>query len=227
MSVLFLGGYLNFISESIDISIFGGDWTKAYGVAYVCQHITSPVRIKIFHSFDDLHTNIEGGSDIIIIIAKPRECTFFLYKIATAYAERKILVLSDRFYHSDRVVLKLLGLNSYEILRGIPHCKLEYLLRLPRGEVSIPSEWAKCRVLMHVDNKIFEQLEDYNITNKQRNVLSLHLEGLSNVEIATILRISDKTVSTHKYNALVKLPYGGTKRGLIKNLQVRCLLTPL
>ncbi|PCI08820.1 MAG: DNA-binding response regulator [Flavobacteriaceae bacterium] len=55
-------------------------------------------------------------------------------------------------------------------------------------------------------NEISEQVSDpFNLTKKEKRILSLILSGKTNVEIASTLENSKRTVETHRFNLMKKM----------------------
>ena len=59
--------------------------------------------------------------------------------------------------------------------------------------------------VMHMFSKTFKMHEDYVLTNREKEILKLLIEGQSKKQIAEILNISLLTVDTHIKNIYSKL----------------------
>ncbi len=120
------------------------------------------------------------------------------------YPEIKIIILTS--HDNDDEVLSSLasGANAYA-LKDIETDKLHNLIKT----VNVGAIWIDSRITKVV-KKTFckaspEKKEDFNLTEREKEVLDLLVQGFSNTEIAERMIISPHTAKAHVCNILNKL----------------------
>ncbi|MGH7826456.1 MAG: response regulator transcription factor [Candidatus Binatia bacterium] len=118
----------------------------------------------------------------------------------------RILVLS---MHSDEhYVLQALknGAAGY-VLKGCGFAELVRAIRVVvRGERYLPTPYSHAAIEAYLESPKRSNGDPYeNLTNREREVLQLAAEGLSNTEIGGRLFISVRTVEVHRSHLMHKL----------------------
>ena len=120
------------------------------------------------------------------------------------YPDIKIIVLTS--HDNDNEVLSSLasGANAYA-LKDIDIEKLSRLIRT----VNEGSIWIDPRITKVVHKTFYKsapkEKEDFNLTPREKEVLDLLVQGLSNTEISERLIVSPCTAKAHVCNILTKL----------------------
>ena len=120
------------------------------------------------------------------------------------YPDIKIIILTS--HDNDDEVLSSLasGANAYA-LKDIPNEKLHNLIRT----VNEGSIWIDPRITKIVHKTFFKaapkEKENFNLTEREKEVLDLLVQGLSNTEIAERIIVSPHTAKAHVCNILTKL----------------------
>jgi DNA-binding NarL/FixJ family response regulator len=108
----------------------------------------------------------------------------------------KFVVLTT--YEGDEDIHQALqaGALSY-ILKGMPHHALvNALRRVLSGGLFLPTP---------VTRALSSRLPNSDLSTRERDVLNLIVQGKSNKEIASDLRITESTVKTHVHGILIRL----------------------
>ena len=120
------------------------------------------------------------------------------------YPDTKIIILTS--HENDDEVLSSLasGANAYA-LKDIETQKLVNLIRT----VNEGSIWIDPRITKVVQKTFYKaepkEKEDFNLTQREKEVLDLLVQGFSNTEIADRLIVSPNTAKAHVCNILEKL----------------------
>ena len=120
------------------------------------------------------------------------------------YPDTKIIILTS--HENDDEVLSSLasGANAYA-LKDIETKKLVNLIHT----VNEGSIWIDPRITKVVQKTFYKaepkEKEDFNLTQREKEVLDLLVQGFSNTEIADRLIVSPNTAKAHVCNILEKL----------------------
>ena len=121
------------------------------------------------------------------------------------YPDTKIIILTS--HENDDEVLSSLasGANAYA-LKDIETQKLVNLIRT----VNEGSIWIDPRITKVVQKTFYKaepkEKEDFNLTQREKEVLDLLVQGFSNTEIADRLIVSPNTAKAHVCNILENYP---------------------
>jgi DNA-binding NarL/FixJ family response regulator len=123
--------------------------------------------------------------------------------ISENYADIKILILS--MHSSEEFITKALnaGANGYLPKDTSMNELLEAIKTIHKGENYFNKDISNT-ILKSIINKSKED-KDKKLTNREKEIISLVVEGLTNKEIADQLSISIRTVDSHKNNIMQKL----------------------
>lgn len=132
-----------------------------------------------------------------------------LSKIRLKSARTKVLILSG--FLEDEFIVEALqnGAKGY-LLKTLSHGEIAKAIRATHaGEF-----WAERKVLSHVFEILLQQVNAHqlplsemraNLTDREQEIVSWVMQGMTNKEIAAQLGISEKTVKTHLGNIFSKL----------------------
>jgi two-component system, NarL family, response regulator LiaR len=110
-------------------------------------------------------------------------------------------------YDEDEKVFEALrtGANGYILKRSPPARLLEAIVELYHGGSPMSSDIAR-KIVLSFQQKPEEKIqEEYHITPREQEILTLLSKGLSYQELADKLFISSKTVRKHIFNIYEKL----------------------
>jgi DNA-binding NarL/FixJ family response regulator len=110
-------------------------------------------------------------------------------------------------YDEDEKVFEALrtGANGYILKRSPPAKLLEAIVELYHGGSPMSSDIAR-KIVLSFQQKPEEKIqEEYHITPREQEILTLLSKGLSYQELADKLFISSKTVRKHIFNIYEKL----------------------
>lgn len=193
---IILDGLANMLLEAEDIKLCGlaSDYNKA--IEIVKQ--TGPDVI-----ITDLSLPGKSGIDLI-------------RKICECYPSIRILVLS--MYVSEDYIYNALRAGAYGYLPKQDTTKKELIKAirtLYKGEQYFSESIAQVitRIYSQSIAKSSDNLsisKSHTLTHREREILRLYAEGLSNQEISDQLNISVRTVETHKNNIMQKFNFRST-----------------
>ena len=120
----------------------------------------------------------------------------------------RVLILTS--YADDAYIREAMraGAAGYLLKHAGPNALLDSVRAALRGE--IPLDASAVRVLAQEHNDPLETL-----TPREREVLDLIAEGLSNADIAQALNVAEKTVKTHATSIFAKLGVTGRTQAAI------------
>ncbi len=133
-----------------------------------------------------------NGIDCIKLL-KPK-CPRVQFMICTVYDE------DEKVFEALRT-----GANGYILKRSPPARLLEAIVELYHGGSPMSSDIAR-KIVLSFQQKPEEKIqEEYHITPREQEILTLLSKGLSYQELADKLFISSKTVRKHIFNIYEKL----------------------
>lgn len=141
---------------------------------------------------------------LLLDLIMPGLCgTELISRVRSSYPGMRILVLS--MHNETRVVMRALRAGASGFI--CKDCKPQILLEAIR-KVSITGKYlspAMAEQIAFFSGPIEQDPVELILSGRERQVFHLIVDGKKIQEIAKELAISDKTVSTHKYNMLNKL----------------------
>lgn len=118
------------------------------------------------------------------------------------YIKVVMLTVSDDIAHLFDALKK--GAQGYLLKNMEPDAWHEYLKAVAIDEAPVTRELAY-RILKELTPKRTEEQQEHPLTEREREILVLVADGMSNKEISSRLAISEHTVKNHLKNILQKL----------------------
>ncbi len=130
----------------------------------------------------------------------------------------RVLVLTT--YESDDAILSAIGAGaSGYLLKASPEAELVAGIRaVAAGETALAP--SVTRLLVRQATQSREEPESPSLTPRERDVLRLVAEGLSNREIGERLFLSEATVKTHLLRMFTKLDVRDRTRAVIRAMEL-------
>jgi len=204
--------------DSDRLFVFGLYWPEVDGVVSLCNRTQEWTSVTPYY-FDDFSSLISDlkrfKSAKVILILPPRNYAYLLYSLVAHLPDVQAMILGDRFYHSDRIVLSLLGFlawrESNAFLSEYRHIKSSCFSVNVKAKEKM--EKGKCEVslIVYMNNYLLRNLRIYQLTPTEHVTLIWVSRGLSLMSIGRIMSVNVKTVSSHKLSALKKLPHGSDR----------------
>jgi DNA-binding NarL/FixJ family response regulator len=174
-------GLRNFLDKAIDIEVVG-EANNGTEVLYLVENLSPDVLL--------LDMEMPGLSGVEIA-----------WQLQTAKTSTRILALSA---HNDKQYIQGLlasGAAGYLIKEEIPQTIVEAVRGVARGERG----WVSREVAAQMATWTQEDTKEKVLTEREREVLKLVVEGKTNQEIGLALEISEKTVEKHMDRIFTKL----------------------
>ena len=205
-----------------DVIILGEYWPEVEGIRHFYNVNNDESWVNVYYSIENINEVIDKEPHRkIILLIQPHNYAYFLYKLSQRYSNISIKIIASELYFSDLIILDELGFKDFTTFEETIKSKKTYSMS-PRKKIPLKLDGMnEISFLKFINNKIITQLCNQGLTFRQQCVLSLAVKGMSNERIANILKISSKTVSAHKIDALNKLPYGNHRYALTKGLQAQ------
>ncbi|MBN1849785.1 MAG: response regulator transcription factor [Deltaproteobacteria bacterium] len=149
--------------------------------------------------------------DINMPLLNGIEVTRNIKKIYPSIGIIILTMYSDEEYVHEAL---LAGASGFLIKNTIPQDLCSAIRAVSRGESFLSPSISRTVIKRYTKLGSSDQgeLEEKDLTSREREVLQLIAEGHSNQEISELLFISPKTVEVHKQNIQKKLNISGTAR---------------
>ncbi|WP_306588079.1 LuxR C-terminal-related transcriptional regulator [Hafnia paralvei] len=204
--------------------ILGHCWPEVDGVAYLLQKTYKQHHIITHYSLSESLDYVEKTpNEWVILTVQPHAYAYFLYQMTVRYPHANILALADKLYFSDMVVLdslKIMGFTFNDFIQR----QYAQIFNLPDRKSHGLPYYNKDKFIKYINEKIRNTLHTRGVSFSEKEVLTMLVNGYSNEQVGRLMRISNKTVSTHKMNGLMKLPYAKDRFALSKGLRATCYM---
>ena len=125
--------------------------------------------------------------------------------IKEQFPDVKVLILTQHDSREYIAPALQAGAAGYVLKRSGRREMLNALRQVHEQGVYLTSNVTREVMQQYSDDGYRHKSEEYHLTERERQVLQLLIEGKSNKEIANALGISPKTVSVHRTNVMTKL----------------------
>lgn len=127
-------------------------------------------------------------------------------RVHKEYPQVKVIILS--MHSNESYVLKALrsGVSGYVLKAASTDDLVTAVHKVTAGEMFFSAAISQRAIDLYVEKARASNLEPYDtLTSREREVLQLSAEGLTNNEIAARLCLSSRTVEMHRANLMSKL----------------------
>ncbi len=128
------------------------------------------------------------------------------HRVHKEYPQIKVIVLS--MHSNESYVLKALrnGVSGYVLKASSTDDLVTAVHKVMAGEMYFSAAISQRAIDLYVEKARSSNLEPYDtLTSREREVLQLSAEGLTNNEIAARLCLSSRTIEMHRANLMSKL----------------------
>lgn len=166
----------------------------------------------------------------VILFLPPRDHAYLLYSLMTQFPKTQFMVITDKFYYSDSVVLELLGVSLWETTNTLfneyleskslcfpTHQRRESLIK----EVFKTTTLTEAELIDNLNKYLILNLHRLQLTRAEQIAIFCISRGMTLIDVGRVMGINAKAVSSHKVNALKKLPYGDDRKTLSRSLLIR------
>jgi two-component system nitrate/nitrite response regulator NarL len=154
-----------------------------------------------------VHQLITSSPDVVLLNTAMTDCTEILHRIADAAERVPVVVLGVSESETDVIAWAEAGVAGYLFKTGSLADLVGVIHDALRGEVLCPPRLtgALLRRLAALAAERRPHIETARLTAREREILELIDDGLSNKDIARHLSIEVRTVKNHVHNILEKL----------------------
>jgi two-component system, NarL family, response regulator NreC len=128
------------------------------------------------------------------------------HRVHKEYPQIKVIVLS--MHSNESYVLKALrnGVSGYVLKASSTDDLVTAVHKVMAGEMYFSAAISQRAIDLYVEKARSSNMEPYDtLTSREREVLQLSAEGLTNNEIAVRLCLSSRTIEMHRANLMSKL----------------------
>lgn len=128
------------------------------------------------------------------------------HRVHKDYPQIKVIILS--MHSNESYVLKALrsGVSGYVLKASSTDDLVAAVRKVMAGEMYFSAAISQRAIDLYVEKARSSNLEPYDtLTSREREVLQLSAEGLTNNEIAARLCLSSRTIEMHRANLMSKL----------------------
>lgn len=193
-------GICDYLAEEADIIVVGDSADGAEALAKLTQARPDVVILDI---------QMPGLSGIEVT-----------KQIKVQYPAVKILILTS--YNNDSYIFSLLriGVSGYLLKTAGPDELIRAVRAVHRGQSVLGPEIAQ-RVMRHLEgNAAHGESEVESLTERELDVLKLVARGLTNIAIAKILHLSDRTVQGHLAQIYAKFQVTNRTEAVLQALRM-------
>jgi len=150
---------------------------------------------------------VAGSPTLLLLDLRCRQCHGLLKTVPTLSASARMIAFAVDDNDSEILACAEAGVSAYVLSDASVEELIAAIETVLRGDQHLPARVAASlfRRLATPDGAGAEAGARVNLTARERQVLCLIVQGLTNKEIATRLQIEIATVKNHVHNVLIKL----------------------
>jgi two-component system nitrate/nitrite response regulator NarL len=196
----------------IRIIVVANDPNQMQALSAALDQQDSMGIISIVSSHETAIKQLTAGPDIMLLnpeVLKDHSLSRFIHTIQTKSSRTRIIHLLQRTPPDDDLIRDIkAGVRGYIKTTDSPAIMIKAIQAVFNGEI-----WAERRILEKAISNALLLPEILNVnvpglaplTNREKEMLTLVMQGESNKEIAARSSISERTVKTHLYRVYRKL----------------------
>ena len=203
--------------------IYADRWPTAIALQTLCQQQVPECKTIHCDSLVKLSVHMQSClySPLILCLHQPHEHVYLLYALRVLLQNRRVLVIADDFYYSDRLILKELGVLSLEIMQlsslltgvqDINHPLTCFVAQFEQGvndgEICAFDD-IDCNnaqeLLAEINGWVVTQMNKSTLGIEEKKVLIGVCHNQSLTSISHRLKLPLRKVSVYKIRALHKL----------------------
>ncbi|EAO5528003.1 transcriptional regulator [Salmonella enterica subsp. enterica serovar Monophasic] len=221
------------------VLIYGDLWTDCCAMEAIVRRYTLE-QVRQYDSVSALLKGLQRSSGAgLILCLRPHEHVYLFYRLRRWLNGRRVLVVTDRMYYSDRSVMQYFGLREWlerdELLPFIfperfsqppPEAWLRFRRPRPKGGVTSDADRAENDAGM-MPGSLLARLNLYvrwslpaGVTEPKYALLLLLSSGCPAVLLARQVSMHPKTVSIYRRETLARLNMRPSPLSLYRGLRV-------
>jgi DNA-binding NarL/FixJ family response regulator len=204
----------------INVSIIEDHHDFRNGLEYLINASEGFHCIDTYVSAEDGIEGLNGKEDVVLLDVNLPNLSGIeaIPLIKSKFPELKIVMLT--IFDDDHNVMKaiLAGADGYLLKKTAPPQILSSIIECTEGGSPMTPSIAK-KVLSLFKKHIPVQDEDFSLTQREKEILQLLVEGVDNQSIATKLFISIQTVRNHIRHIYDKLQVHSKSQAVVKAIR--------
>ena len=196
----------------IRVIIVANDPNQMQALCSALDHQDSMGIISIVSSHETAIKQLKASPDIMLLdyeVLKDHSLSRFIHTIHTMSSKTRIIHFLQRTPSDEELIYDIkAGIRGYIRSTDSPAIMIKAIQAVFNGEI-----WAERRILEKAISNplLLPEILNVNVpglaplTNREKEMLTLVMQGESNKEIAARSSISERTVKTHLYRVYRKL----------------------
>jgi DNA-binding NarL/FixJ family response regulator len=196
----------------IRVIIVANDPNQVQMICSALDHQDSMGIISIVSSHETAIKQLKASPDIMLLdyeLLKDHSLSRFIHTIHTMSSKTRIIHFLQRTPSDEELIYDIkAGIRGYIRSTDSPAVMIKAIQAVFNGEI-----WAERRILEKAISNplLLPEILNVNVpglaplTNREKEMLTLVMQGESNKEIAARSSISERTVKTHLYRVYRKL----------------------
>jgi DNA-binding NarL/FixJ family response regulator len=196
----------------IRVIIVANDPNQVQMICSALDHQDSMGIVSIVSSHETAVKQLKAGPDIMLLdyeLLKDHTLSRFIHTVHTMSSKTRIIHFLQRTPSDEELIYDIkAGIRGYIRSADSPAIMIKAIQAVFNGEI-----WAERRILEKAISNplLLPEILNVNVpglaplTNREKEMLTLVMQGESNKEIAARSSISERTVKTHLYRVYRKL----------------------
>lgn len=153
----------------------------------------------------ELKNRVPAGQSTAVFVDLPDIDVDLVAQLATAASDANLLLLIDKYELNEMVRLLQAGATGFIDRNASAPDLARAVIAVARGEIVLPPAKASQVMLALARGGVQPERPLDNLTDREKEVLTLLAQGLTNKDIAQTLILSVRTVEAHLRNIYGKL----------------------